>query len=120
MYEETMARLHKIKDAGYRVVSNWACEYKKHLRNTSGLENELSSLPYVKNTPINIRYALYGYRIEASKTYYRVVEGEINYVDVISLYPYIRKYGKFPVGHPKVYVGGDCLLNVLSTEEIIK
>jgi len=29
-------------------------------------------------------------------------------VDVISLYPYICKYGKFPVGHPKVYVGADC------------
>ena len=29
-------------------------------------------------------------------------------MDVISLYPYICKYGKFPVGHPKVYVGADC------------
>jgi len=29
-------------------------------------------------------------------------------VDVISLYPYICKYGKFPVGHPKVCVGADC------------
>ena len=31
------------------------------------------------------------------------------YVDVCSLYPYICKRGKFPVGHPKIYVGEeDC------------
>ena len=101
-YEETMARLQKIKDAGYTVVSIWGCEFRKLLRNTSGLENELCSAHYVKNSPINIRDALYGGRTEASKTYYRVKDGEkIRYVDVISLYPYICKYGKFPVGPRK-------------------
>jgi len=29
-------------------------------------------------------------------------------MDVISLYPYICKYGKFSAGHPKVYVGAEC------------
>jgi len=33
-------------------------------------------------------------------------------VDVICQYPYICKYGKFFVGHPKVYVGADCPLTV--------
>ena len=79
------------------------------MRNTPGLENELCSHPYVKNDPINIRGALYGGRTEDSKPYYRVKDGEeIRYLDVISLYPYICKYDKFPVGHPKVYVGADC------------
>jgi hypothetical protein len=32
----------------------------------------------------------------------------IQYVDVMSLYPYICKYGKFPVGHPVIYVGDAC------------
>jgi hypothetical protein len=78
------------------------------LRENPGLENELSSHPYVKNS-INIRDALYGDRTEAIKTYYRVKQGEeFHYVDVILLYPYICKYGKFPVGHPKVYVDADC------------
>jgi hypothetical protein len=26
----------------------------------------------------------------------------------MSLYPYICKYGKFPVGHPVIYAGEDC------------
>jgi hypothetical protein len=38
------------------------------------------------------------------KQWYKVNEGEkIQYVDVISLYPYIYKYGKAPTGHPKLY-----------------
>jgi len=41
-------------------------------------------------------------------------------VDVISLYPYNCKYGKIPVGHPKVYVGSDCPPDCLEREEIIK
>ena len=53
-YEETMARLQKIKDAGYNVVSIWGCEFRKLLLQNPGLEKELGSHPYVKNSPINI------------------------------------------------------------------
>jgi hypothetical protein len=41
----------------------------------------------VKNSPINIRDALYGGRTEAAKMWYKAKQGEeIHYVDVISLY----------------------------------
>jgi hypothetical protein len=107
--EETVARLEKIRDAGYKVVSILGYEFKKLWCNYPGLENELSSHPYVKNSPINIRDALYGDRTEATKTWYRTQQGEeIHYVNVISLYPYHCKYGKFPVDQPKVCVGADC------------
>ena len=43
------------------------------------------------------------------RLHYKASEGEtIQYVDVIILYPYIRKYEKFPVGHPVVHVGVAC------------
>jgi len=113
MYKETKARLQKIENAGYNDVSICGCEFTKLLSENPGVENELCSHPYVKNSPISIRDALYGGRTEATKTYYRIKEGEkIHYVDVISLYPYICKYGKFPLGHPKVYVVADCPLTV--------
>jgi G:T-mismatch repair DNA endonuclease (very short patch repair protein) len=67
-HEETMDRLQKIRDVGYKVISIWVCEFKKLLRENPGLENELSSHPYVKNSPINIRDAWYGGRTETSKT----------------------------------------------------
>ena len=106
-YEET-ARI-KNWNTGYKVVLIWGCEVRKLLWENHGLKNELSSRPFLKNSPFNIRDALYRSRTEATKTYYKVKQGEkINYVDVISLYPYICKYGKFPVGHTKVYLGAHC------------
>jgi G:T-mismatch repair DNA endonuclease (very short patch repair protein) len=68
-YEETKARLQKIRDAGYTVVLIWGCEFKKLLCDKPGLQNELCSHPYVKHSPINIRDALYGGRTAATKTY---------------------------------------------------
>jgi len=59
-YEETKVRLQKIENAGYNVVSIWGCEFRKLLSENPGLENELCSHPYVKNSPKNIRDALYG------------------------------------------------------------
>jgi len=53
--------------------------------------------------------------------HYSVKNGEeIRYVDIISLYPYICKYGKFPVGHPKVYVGADCPPDCSDRKGVIK
>jgi len=85
------------------------------------LKKELCSHPYVKYYRINIRDALYRGRTEVTKTYYRVKQGEeMHYVDVISLHPYICKYDKFAVGHPKVYVGADCPPDCLDREGIMK
>jgi hypothetical protein len=44
------------------------------------------------------------------RLHYKVAEGEaIKYVDVMSVYPYICKYFKFPIGHPVIHAGDDCL-----------
>jgi hypothetical protein len=44
---------------------------------------------------------MYGGRNEAMSLHYTIGEGEtIQYCDAMSLYPYICKYFKFPVGHP--------------------
>ena len=66
-YEETEARPKKVENAGYKVVSIWGCQFRKLLRENPGLENEPTSHPYVKNSPINIRDALYGGTTEATK-----------------------------------------------------
>ena len=74
--EETKARLQKIENAGYEVVSIWGCEFRKLLSENSGFENELCSHSYVKNSPINIRDTLYGGRKEANKTIQSQGRGE--------------------------------------------
>jgi len=44
------------------------------------------------------------------RLHYKVREGEetLQYVDVMSLYPYVCKYFKFPVGHSVIHVGEAC------------
>jgi len=101
-HEETQASLQKIRDAGNKVSSMSGFAFRKLLRDNPDLKNELSSGPYVKNSPINIRDALYRGRTDATKIYYRVNQGKKSIVWMwTSLYPYIWKYGKFPVGHRK-------------------
>jgi hypothetical protein len=65
--------------------------------------------PLVHQTPLNTRDALYGGRTEAMRLHYRVRDGEqIRYCDVMSLYPYVCKYSKLPVGHRVIHVGDTC------------
>jgi len=51
-YDETMSRLQKIKDAVCNVVLIWWCEFRKLLRHTPGLENELCSHPVSRSLPL--------------------------------------------------------------------
>ena len=54
------ARLKKIENAGYRVVSILGFEFRNFFSENPGLEKELSSHLYFKHSPLNIRDALYG------------------------------------------------------------
>ena len=44
------------------------------------------------------------------KLHYKIREGEetVQYVNVMSLYSYVCKYFKFPLGHPAIHVGDAC------------
>jgi hypothetical protein len=53
--------------------------------------------------PMDPREAFYGGRTNAAWLYYRCNRGEkIQYIDIVSLYPWVCKYGKFPIGHPEI------------------
>ena len=80
-YEETQGSLQKIRGAGYKSIWMWGCEFRKLLRDNPDLKNELSLQFYVKNSPINIRDALY----KATNTYYRVQQGNKSILWVLSV-----------------------------------
>ena len=92
-YERTMARIEQIAGAGYLVEVQWECEFDEKI------QEELQTHPLVQHAPLKTRDSLYGGRTEAMRLHCKVREGQetIQYVDVMSLYPYICKYGKFPV-----------------------
>ena len=100
-YERTMSRLEQITRAGYQFMVRWECEFEE--------KSELLTHPVVRQTPRSTRDALYGGRTEAIRLYFEVRENEtIHYMDVMSLYPYICKYFKFPVVHSTIHVGDMC------------
>ena len=85
--------MEQISRAGYQVKAQWECAF-----DDAGIATpELLAHPTVIKSHLCTRDALYGGRTEAMRLHYNAREGEtIQYLDVMSLYHYICKYGKFP------------------------
>jgi hypothetical protein len=107
-YERTMSRIEKIIKAGYTVKLIWECEWDA----AKIIEKKLELLthPIVRHSSLSTRDALYVGLTEDMHLCYKIEENEetIKYCDVMSLYPFICKYFKFPIGHPVIYVGDTC------------
>ena len=103
-----MLRIEQIANAVYTVKVMWECQFDAS--KIVERKPHLQSHPIVCNSPLYTRDALYGGRTEAMRLHYKIEEDveTIQYYDVMSLYPYICKYFKFPVGHPIIHVGDIC------------
>jgi hypothetical protein len=102
-YERTMDRLQRITQAGYKVEVQWECDFDRDILQK---HPELETLPIVEQSPLGTRDALYGGRTEAIRVHYKITDGEtIQYMDVMSLYPWVCKYFKFRVGCPLIRGG---------------
>jgi len=104
-YEQTMARLEQISRAGYQVKIQWDCEYD----NAGIATPELLEHRTVCKSPLCTWDALYGCRSVGMRIIYKAREGEtMQYVDCVSISPYIFKYFKFPLGNPVNHVRDAC------------
>lgn len=119
-YEKTLKKINRLKSRGYEVIEMWECDFRRKLDNAK--KTELEQHPLMRYTPLDPRDAFFGGRTGNCKTYYHVAIGErVKYVDVCSLYPWVCKYGKFPIGHPTLYVGEECTqLDLNTTDGLIK
>ncbi|XP_044594809.1 uncharacterized protein LOC123272174 [Cotesia glomerata] len=108
-YERTIAISERIRNSGYKLIEEWECDFDLYLTNNPETLIELQNHPLINIEPLNPRDAFFGGRTESFISLYDAKENEkIKYVDVCSLYPYICKIGKFPIGHPKIYIGEEC------------
>jgi len=105
-----MSRVEQITWAWYQVKFQWECEF-----DVAGIGNqkpEMLTHVIEEQSPLHWRHALYGDRNEAMRLYYKVRENGTNqYVDIMSFYPYICKYFKFPTCHSVIQVGDACKYN---------
>ena len=95
LYENTERINKAIKDAGYNLQVIWEHEFdnNKQMRSTSVNEYDLVE-------PMNIRNSFYGERCEPIKLMHNFINQKGRYIDVVSLYPTVMYYDKYPVGHP--------------------
>ncbi|KAJ8954631.1 hypothetical protein NQ317_002426 [Molorchus minor] len=120
-YETTISKIDRLRNLDYEVIEMWECQFNSALKNEE-IKTYTEYHPLVALTPLNPRDAFYGGRTGNTRSYYKCKPGEkVKYVDVCSLYPWVCKYGKFPIGHPKVHVGEECKqTNLKTTNGLIK
>lgn len=108
--ERTVVRACFLREKGFDLVEMKECDFLKILEKNKNLKKELENDPLLRQSPLNPRDGFYGGRTGNTKVYYKCKENEkIKYIDVCSLYPWVCKRGFFPVGHPKIVVGSECM-----------
>lgn len=103
MYEATILKHQRLREAGYHLVIKWECEWNQDVKTNVELQQFLSTLELVE--PLEPRNAFFGGRTNAVRLHHEVDETQeekIKYIDVTSLYPWVNKNCEYPVGHPHV------------------
>ena len=96
-YIETIKKHQQLQDMGFVVHSIWSCD---HLRERH-IQGDDVPLPKEKCKPLNIRDSFFGGRTNAIVLHSEFLQNSKGgYLDFCSLYPYILKYERYPVGHP--------------------
>lgn len=101
-YRNTTNKINHLKSLNYNVIEMWDCDFKDLQNINFDIHAFVDSLTIEE--PLNPRDAFFGGRTEMFRKYCKAVSHTIiRYLDVCSLYPYICKYGDFPIGHPTIY-----------------
>lgn len=96
-----MDRADYIRSKGLELKEMWECELKQQLKVDREMRDFFDTCEV--RDPMDPRRAFYGGRTNSHCLYYKTKEGEkISYVDVMSLYPWVNKWGLYPVGHPSI------------------
>lgn len=101
MYELTKKKTTLLREAGYIVIGEWECNFKRKLATDPELQAIVNDLSWISR--LDPKEALFGARTGISCCYYKTKEDEtVDYIDFTSLYPDINKYGTYPIGHPTI------------------
>ena len=96
-------KMQFLRDKGYAVVEMWECQWDKLKVESPDIREYLESL--CASAPLlEPRNAFHGGRTNAVKLYHKA-EGEekVKYYDFMSLYPWVNKRDRYPVGHPEFH-----------------
>lgn len=112
-YRDTLTKSNFLTTKGYIVIEMWECAFLNILNNNPDDRDYLKNHPLLRKDVLNPRDAFYGGRTENMVKHVEAQEGQrIEYTDICSLYPFINKTAKYPIKHPKIYVGEECSILV--------
>ncbi|XP_052806406.1 uncharacterized protein LOC128235642 [Mya arenaria] len=101
LYDKTLEKKRYLESFGYLYRSIWESDFDQECKENPDMRSYIENLELV--TPLEPRDAFYGGRTEAYTMYKKASQDEdIDYYDVTSLYPWVNKTGKIPVGHPEI------------------
>ena len=101
LYYRTQRKESYLKSLGFTVKSLWEHEWREMVKADSDLGAFLREKKFP--SPLLPREALFGGRTNAICLYYKAKSDEkIHYFDFTSLYPFVNKTKKYPIGHPKI------------------
>ncbi|CAI5439281.1 unnamed protein product [Caenorhabditis angaria] len=101
MYDETMARIDRIRAEGYDVDYIWEHSIKEQLRIDKKMRTFFKNCRHA--THMRPREAMFGGRTQVFNMYAEVGQEtkSIGYADYCSLYPYVNCTTEYPRGQPR-------------------
>ena len=98
-YRHTINKVKTFRRVGYEVVEMWECQLEKEMVENPEMADFINSVTIVE--PLNPKDGFFGGRTNVIKLKHICQPGEkIRYIDIVSLYPWVNKWTKYPVGHP--------------------
>ena len=106
LHVRTRVHMDALRASGRSVTEMWECKFRPLILRSPSMAKLLARC--ARYAPLKPRDSFFGGRTNAVVLHKKAGPGEsIRYVDFCSLYPYVNKYARYPVGHPKVYSGED-------------
>ena len=93
----------------FKLIEIWEHEWDTLCKENDQIKDFIKKENLELTDPINPRDALSGGRTNAIVLYYLCSQTEkIKYIDYTSLYPYVQKYGIYPIGHLEIITENFC------------
>ncbi|XP_073233328.1 uncharacterized protein [Porites lutea] len=95
IYESTCKKTQKLRQAGYTVIEKWEHDFEIEKKTNPTLMEFLKT--FQLSEPLNPRDSFFGGRTNGVRLHCVAVAGEeIRYVEINSLYPYVKKTKTYP------------------------
>lgn len=101
LWRATQVKENALRNHGYNLEVMWEHDWDKLCQHDPNVKDFVTTLQLVE--PLQPRNAFFGGRTGAVALHAVASEGEeIRYVDVTSLYPWVNKNARYPIGHPTI------------------